>query len=404
MKHILFMTPNNLPTNPRLLKEVDLAIECGYHTSVVMFGLKGWSLPLNIMSMHDHPDTDFIVVKTGRSNLLWMVATVFHIISKFLCRCMNSTYFLSSVASEKRSLIMLFQYSKIKRLKPDLIIAHNMGALYPAWLISGRLGIPFAFDMEDYYPGEAVHSDQDRERDRREKLMVAAIKECSYVSYASDEIRQMTGTLPVFQNDHHFTIFNCFPSVDFPFLKSNAEKTIHLVWFSQDISYNRGLELIIPFLPKFKSGLILTLIGNIDDRFYKEYISGNEDFIRVVLPKKIEKLHKYLTEFDIGLALEPGKDLNNRIALSNKVFSYVQAGLFVLATNSIAQQNFVSSNPLFGSLCEPNEENLKKGLSEITAQIKKIRSDKLSRYTAAKRFSWEEINHRLTESWHTILQ
>jgi hypothetical protein len=38
------------------------------------------------------------------------------------------------------------------------------------------------------------------------------------------------------------------------------------------------------------------------------------------------------SQFDIGLALEPGSTTNNRLAISNKIFTYLMAGLPVVVS------------------------------------------------------------------------
>jgi glycosyltransferase involved in cell wall biosynthesis len=54
--------------------------------------------------------------------------------------------------------------------------------------------------------------------------------------------------------------------------------------------------------------------------------------------------------FDIGLALEPGRDLNNQIALSNKIFTYLLAGNAVIFSDTPAQKKFHAENPAIGAL------------------------------------------------------
>lgn len=41
--HILFLTSNNLATNPRLYKELKLAIQEGHQTSLIQYKLGNWS-------------------------------------------------------------------------------------------------------------------------------------------------------------------------------------------------------------------------------------------------------------------------------------------------------------------------------------------------------------------------
>ena len=144
----------------------------------------------------------------------------------------------------------------------DLIIAHNLATLYPAYVYSKKHKIPFAFDIEDYHPGEVIHSDSINEKIRREFLMSQLLPETKYFTYASPLIGEHSLRLIPNNKSEHFLINNCFSELDFTEPKN--EKTnnfITFVWFSQNITYNRGLELIIPALKKFKNRVKLHLIG-----------------------------------------------------------------------------------------------------------------------------------------------
>jgi len=50
-----------------------------------------------------------------------------------------------------------------------------------------------------------------------------------------------------------------------------------------------------------------------------------------------EEIFHIAPQFDVGLASETGFCLNNNIALSNKIFTYIQSGLAVAASNTPAQ-------------------------------------------------------------------
>lgn len=54
------------------------------------------------------------------------------------------------------------------------------------------------------------------------------------------------------------------------------------------------------------------------------------------------------TQFDVGLALEPSFSINNNIALSNKIFTYITVGLAVVVSNTQAQEQFIDENEGIG--------------------------------------------------------
>jgi hypothetical protein len=73
----------------------------------------------------------------------------------------------------------------------------------------------------------------------------------------------------------------------------------------------------------------------------------NITFLGPVYPNEIFSVASH---HDIGLALEPGRDINNQIALSNKIFTYLLAGNAVIFSATPAQKLFYEENRGIGSL------------------------------------------------------
>src|SRR5205823_4048733 len=59
--------------------------------------------------------------------------------------------------------------------------------------------------------------------------------------------------------------------------------------------------------------------------------------------------------YDVGLAVEPGFSVNNRLALSNKAFTYVLAGLAVILTDTPGQREFAAGLGDGAALCPPRD-------------------------------------------------
>ena len=71
-------------------------------------------------------------------------------------------------------------------------------------------------------------------------------------------------------------------------------------------------------------------------------------------------------KFDIGIASETGFCLNNNMALSNKLFTYVQCGLAVVASNTPAQYAFMQEHAQTGKIYT-NADDLSVILTEYHA-------------------------------------
>lgn len=110
-------------------------------------------------------------------------------------------------------------------------------------------------------------------------------------------------------------------------------------------------------------------------------------------------MHQTLSKFDIGLAIEPGKDFNNELALSNKLFAYLQSGLFVLATDTIEQDRFIKGTIISGMTINKKFIDLEEKLLQLYLNRHTIRSQNLERFHHAKMFSWENLNSALITAW-----
>lgn len=423
-KHILFLTTANLATNPRLVKEVRTALINNFNVSVITFILGNWSdeksaeLALELESMGH---LEMIKLNATKANQFqWLFWGGMEKTARLLYNFERKNLRLNALANTRRAL-QLFQEAKKINQMPDLICGHNLGALYPAYLLSKRWKCPFIFDVEDYHPGEAITTDAVNEKQRREYLMKKLLPKAESITSASTLIGEYMLKV-IGGHDHHVTILNAFSQGEFEkpekpkTLRKEDRLTLKLVWFSQKISAGRGLEKLFEALLQLKSGetgenIELTLIGNIDLNFetisiapFMEGIKNTGIILQLLPPLTQFDLHQELYNFDVGLALEPGKDFNNELALSNKIMAYAQAGLFILATDTKAQKKFVEKYSGLGILSGQKVENIKTSLEILLRQSTEINENKLGRFNKAKDLSWEKEAEKLEKLWNRILK
>ena len=72
-------------------------------------------------------------------------------------------------------------------------------------------------------------------------------------------------------------------------------------------------------------------------------------------PESPDEMVRLAGLFDIGLALEPGRDENNQIAISNKLFTYLLAGNVVIATATKGQRPVIEALGAAGFCYEPGD-------------------------------------------------
>jgi glycosyltransferase involved in cell wall biosynthesis len=111
--------------------------------------------------------------------------------------------------------------------------------------------------------------------------------------------------------------------------------------------------------------------------------------------------------YDVGLAIEPGFSQNNRLALSNKAFTYMLAGLAVALTNTPGQRCLIDDLGPDAIGYEPGDASaLAAGLTAWGADRGKLLRAKQAAWEAAqRRWHWEHAQERgaLLEAVDSVL-
>lgn len=397
--HILFVSTHNFATNPRFVKEIELALENNYNVSVLCCMFDNWSKTNNeTIKQQLVPKINYYEIPGNRKPLFpWLLSSFWFSFSKILLTFLPKNIFLLSVRSNKRSWLLLQYLKKIKE-KTDLVVAHNAGSFYPAQLFAEKNDIPFGIDLEDYHPGE---TNDRKETQYLKSLLKNVLPKASYITAASSLILEETRKDVGRFSCNTEVVLNYFPSIEFVSPAKNATDKLKLIWFSQNISFNRGLEQVIPVIKK-STNIELHLYGNCNEQFKNEwFLNSSNIFVHSSLPQK--DIHQLLSTFDIGLAIEPGRDKNNELAISNKLLAYFQAGLYIVASNTKAQEEFIKEHPESGILVLLNTSNLEILFQELWDHKDSLRSSTKKRFENAKEYSWENESKKILKSWSKVL-
>lgn len=226
------------------------------------------------------------------------------------------------------------------KVPADLYIAHYVAALPAAARAAAAHGAQYAFDAEDFHIGE-LPEDQRFDIDRR---MIGAIEGrylpgCAYVSADAD------GTANAYARVYNIptpiTVLNVFPLSHAPArapAKSTAQPGPSVYWFSQTIGADRGLECLVRAMGQAKSRPHLYLRGT-PSRGYEQVLAeiareaGVSDRIHFLPPAVAAEMERLASIYDIGFVGEPGQSESRRVALTNKIFTYLLAGIAVIASD-----------------------------------------------------------------------
>lgn len=395
-KKICLITPNHIATNPRLVKEAAALSQAGYQVHLVFTQHVKEVVEEDFKILAQYPCWTFQTLDwTGarpRSRFARLWASLLHKIHSKLA----TTFFYSTKVFLNRN--YSFQLKAAKESEADLFIAHNAGALAVAADAAIHLHKPYSFDAEDFHRGESLSPDAINAVCRVEDRYLPS---ASYVSAASPLIgeayQRLYGISPIVIN-------NVFPIPVAPALIQNEKPVpMRLYWFSQSVGWNRGLQDVFGALKLVENlSIECHIYGKVYLHFREEYkgLLAKLDF---TTPPSIffhgtvspNELLSVAAQYDIGLALEPGFCLNNRIALSNKIFTYLLGGNAIIFSETEAQARFYQEHPDVGFLYAPKDV---KTLASIITNYYNNRELLREHRNNSKRLFESQFNWNLTQA------
>ena len=383
-KKILFITTSSLASNPRLTKEIN-CLSKRFDCYVVSFYHNDWTYPLTIDFQKTYSDVKFYTINRTKLTLLRFISKILHLISIQLNTIFKNQLCIQSFASNDKIFdLIFFTFFIVRNQKFTKVIAHNLGAFYPAYLFCNYHKISLQLDIEDYHPGEKTYFNHKYEINNRLNIMQNCMNKASAITYASKGIylkcKEIFNINPL---THHETIINSFPLVDFKETISKNDNMINCVWFSQHISHGRGIDELFKVAEKIPN-YNFHLIGNKNRDFLSKFDLSPNIYFHEAMEQK--ELHQFICKMDIGLALEDeSADENRSICLTNKIITYAQAGLYVIATDTFGQRDFLTNlNYKTGEIIQTNLYTSLKtiNLNDLVGKEK--------RRILAQSFSWEK--------------
>ncbi|MVN20619.1 glycosyltransferase family protein [Mucilaginibacter arboris] len=369
--HIVLVTSGQPALNPRLVKEADALTTSGYKVTVIYQYWNAWGTEIDQQIL---PVKKWNAIRIGGTpethKALYWITRVRHKAVKILIKLVGFKYWLAERSLSRCTFLLL---KDALRQRADLYIAHNLAALPVAVIAAKKNKAKCGFDAEDFHRNEITNNPYHMDVRLKTFLEEKYIPKTDYLTASSPAIAALYQQL--FPSKKAVTVLNAFPvvkEVSLPAVK--AAEPLKLFWFSQTIGLNRGLQDVLSALKFLEDKQIeLHLLGFIDketrkqlDIIIQELQFANKPNIVFHQPINPDKIPLFAAQFDVGLALEPGFSLNNNVALSNKIFTYLQAGLTVVASDTTAQKQFINKNPALGFCYEKGNGQ------QLTAILKRL--------------------------------
>ena len=389
---VCLITPGQPSTNPRLLKEADALVEAGHAVHVVCAHWADWADDTDRQLLAGRRFTCTYVGGRRRQSATYQWTRFRHRATRELHRWKLAgqapTWALSRVTPELRR--------AASRVRADLYIAHNLGALPAAWSSARANGARLGFDAEDLHSAASDSMTASFDARLARTFELALIPECDYVTASAPLVAERYAALCDIPLPS--VVLNVFPLEDRPSrFRQTSTGRVSLYWFSQTIGADRGLEDVVDAMGLLRaSDFVLHLQGRWQDGYEgvlrkRMATSGlRQNQLIHHPPEEPDSLTRRASLYDIGLAVEPGRDENNRIVLSNKLFTYLLAGSAVLATSTPGQEPIVRSLGRAGRLYEPGDvQTLAAHLTRWHDDRSSLEASRVAAWRAAEEtFNW----------------
>lgn len=399
-KKIILVTSGQPSLNPRLVKEADTLSFAGYEVIVLYTYWNDWGTNLDAsllkvkkwkaMRVGGHPKQE---------PLIYFFSKAMHRLAVIWTKRAGLKHFAELVISRNSYWLMKTTLAH----QADLYIAHNLGALPAVVAAAKHYHKPCGFDAEDFHRNEMSNNPENFDVRLKTYVEDKYIPQTNYLTTSSPEISNSYHKL--FPTKVPITILNVFnKQMNITVKEINQNPRLKLFWFSQTIGTNRGIEHIITALNNVKdSAFELHLLGSlqygVNKEYFEELIDQELYSLHFHHPIAPDKLITFASRFDIGLALEPAFSINNDIALSNKLFTYVQAGLAIIASNTTAQQKFMLQHPGMGQIYNQEELSSLEFILKLYAENRGLlnQHQKQAAIYATETLNWETEKEKFLE-------
>jgi len=389
-KHIVILTGQHVSANPRVWKEANALVKFGYAVTI----LTTWYSLEKLEE--DKKLLDQSVIYKPAVNLIKSLGawgdTIF---SRFVVKMAFGVKRFLNLDSE---FLLIHRPNKQFKLalteQADLYISHQESGLVTGCkLLKQKKKV--AFDFEDWYSEDYVS--KTRAVSLLKKKEKEAFQNGCYCSFPSESMRDAFFKAYSLAQKTAI-IYNSFPdennSSDSEFI---ARRKKSLVWFSQVIGPGRGLESLILALNHIDEKIELHLLGQINTKYKESLISflhkRHELFFYEPIPHN--EINKFLSSFQIGLAIENKFPESRNVTVTNKILQYIQAGNFVFATATKGQSEIARALPQ--NVYLESGEDVESWAQGIRHLLNLANADSKVPNNALNYFSWALQEKKLTQ-------
>ena len=340
-RKVCIVSPGNLASNPRVLKEAEALHDAGYAVTAVV---SDYTAALRSFDDAIVAKVPWTVVRVPRPS--W--ERYLRVASKISARGLSSVGLGVPVWLGANALggIAHALCRAVRDLPADLYIAHYTAALPAAAAAARRHGGMLGFDAEDFHPGESTGSAKEAFHMAMVRVVESGcLPRCKHMTTAAPLIGEAYKSLYGVSST---TVLNVFPlemltaSARRQRVPRRATESLAAYWFSQTVGLDRGLQAFIAAMARAKAQISLDIRGSDRWGHGKTLMAlarelGVAERVTLLPMAAPEEMVDLAAAYDIGLSLETGETESRRLCLTNKIFTYLLAGVPVVMSDTPAQ-------------------------------------------------------------------
>jgi glycosyltransferase involved in cell wall biosynthesis len=397
---VCILAPGQIGSTPRVVKEAQALHDAGCDVGVVA------TQTLDLVEPRDQALMRRIPWRLQRidlrSRLRWRLLRA----AQMAARCTWAAG-LAPSADAAFSVVARPLRRAARATPADLYIAHYPAALPAAAAAARKYGARYSYDAEDFHLGDWPDDPAwDGERRLVREIEGRWLPGCAYVTAASPGIADAYAETYGIARPR--VVLNAFPLAQAaarPTPAGMARPGPSVYWFSQTIGPHRGLESAVRAVGLARTrphlylrgtpaagyaGQLLALAATVD--------AGGR--VHLLPPDDPDRMERLAAAYDAGLVAESGHTASRRMCLTNKLFSFLLAGIPPLMSDTPAHGRFAAEAGLAG-LVYPRDDpaalaELIDGLLGDPKRLAAYRA--LAWQLGQDRYSWEKEEGRLLDA------
>jgi len=397
-KRITVVTAGHVSACPRMLKAADALTAVGYRVRVVSVNHTPWMTDADaVVTASRCWKSSVVDYARSTAPSLWRKARARFTLMRYAATSIGPSRVPMSVAVRAYSRVHAELVRAATAEPADLIYGGSTGALAAVVESAARLGVPYAIDFEDFHSGEASGDGSQLQNALAERVERHVIGGATFVTAASPMIAEtyadQYGVRPVVIHN----TFSIAPGRE----RERLDGPLRVYWFSQTLGPKRGLEDVVRAAGHARVPVELHLRA----RPIAEYLDGLRRLQSAVAPQLTIVVHEPASPdamvplaqpYDDGLACEEPQPLNRQLCLTNKIFTYLAAGVPMFLSRTHAQACLERSlgEAAFGYDCG-HVEGLATAMRRLADNPElRRRSRAGARRAADQRWHWEHPEDR----------